>query len=105
MPRSLAHNDTTLLISPRASEIAHGDFLCCHALQCLQALKKSHDGNLVHRDFRPANIMIYPGDRILVNDWGFAVEEGKVIPYAGAEVYASDKVAWQTSECGKPSSQ
>ncbi|SDJ24295.1 Protein kinase domain-containing protein [Actinokineospora alba] len=42
------------------------------ARQVLGALKSAHDAGIVHRDVKPSNIMVLPGDRVKLADFGIA---------------------------------
>ncbi|CRK61017.1 serine/threonine protein kinase [Alloactinosynnema sp. L-07] len=42
------------------------------AQQVLGALKSAHDAGIVHRDVKPSNIMVLPGDRVKLADFGIA---------------------------------
>lgn len=80
-----------LVLSPRSQDFRLSQFTLRHALQTLKTLKKLHDHNYVHRDIRPANLLL-DGNDVLVNDWGFAVSIEGEHPYSGAFVHASDRV-------------
>jgi serine/threonine protein kinase len=40
--------------------------------QVLSALRKAHDAGIVHRDVKPGNIMVLPGDHVKLADFGIA---------------------------------
>lgn len=93
VPTLIEHKDNGLIISPRAIRITAGVFMLKHALQALEVLKEAHQLGLVHRDFRPANLLLVKDtDDILVNDWGFATEVDKPALYSGTLMHASDKI-------------
>jgi hypothetical protein len=41
-------------------------------LEAAEGLAAAHDGDIVHRDFKPENVMITGGDRVVVMDFGLA---------------------------------
>ena len=88
-----------LVLSPRATDLRLGQFALRHALQALDTLQAVHEKTgLVHRDIRPANLLLQDNGDILVNDWGFAVPANEPHPYGGAFVHASDTVLGHIAE-------
>lgn len=55
------------LVPPRAARIAEG---------VLEALQHAHDAGVVHRDVKPANVMLWGPDRVKVTDFGIAQAAG-----------------------------
>jgi serine/threonine protein kinase len=58
----------------------------------LDALCYIHNNNFIHRDVRPDNILTCVDDRLLLVDFGFAVQRDKSALYAGTVHYASDRI-------------
>ncbi|QBZ81533.1 Protein kinase catalytic domain containing protein [Pandoravirus celtis] len=93
VPKLVRVDAETLLLWPRAVDWAKEPFDIKHALQALDVMTAAHAVGIVHRDFRPANLLrTIDGSRVLVNDWGFAAEADAVEPYRGTLAYASDAV-------------
>jgi serine/threonine protein kinase len=91
--------DEGLVLSPLATDLQHGQFTLRHALQVIDTLQAVRDRTgLVHRDIRPANLMLQPSGDVLVNDWGFAVPAGEPHPYSGTFTHASDAVLGHIAE-------
>lgn len=57
----------------------------------LEVLKNSYKRGLVHRDLRLTNMMVI-GGQIVINDWGFAVEDSTTGSYSGSICYAADEI-------------
>lgn len=61
---------------PLSSRITAGglpiDLVVDYASQTADALAAAHDAGLVHRDVKPGNVMITPGGRVKVLDFGLA---------------------------------
>ncbi|AJF97082.1 hypothetical protein TW95_gp0348 [Pandoravirus inopinatum] len=93
VPKLVRANAETLLLWPRAVDWAKEPFGIEHALQALDVMTAAHVVGIVHRDFRPANLLrTTDGGRVLVNDWGFAAEADAIEPHRGTLAYASDAV-------------
>jgi len=59
----------------------------CHILgSVLEALQYSHDRGVVHRDVKPANIMITQSDQVKVADFGIARLEGSDMTQTGTVI-------------------
>lgn len=96
VPKLIKEHDRALILSPRCEHIYH---ITCHqALQLLETLQHVHKHGFVHRDIRPANLLVQRNGSILVNDWGFTVPIDTEQPYAGTLIHASDAVLKKLSE-------
>ena len=68
------------------------------AIQVGEALRAAHRKNIVHQDLKPQNIMIDPGGRVLVTDFGLATlrsagETGEPTGIIGTPLYFSPEQA------------
>lgn len=68
------------------------------ALQVGEALRAAHRKDIVHQDLKPQNIMIDPGGRVLVTDFGLAMlrsagESGEPAGIIGTPLYFSPEQA------------
>jgi predicted Ser/Thr protein kinase len=81
-----ASNSQNLYISPVGNHLELKDWTVDIATDLLDLLQKIHSLGIVHRDIRPANIILRAGSVLLV-DWGFAAmidDDGRRITRAGA---------------------
>lgn len=67
-----------LVIAPTLADVVGregplaNDRVAALGLQVLSALESAHAAGIVHRDVKPSNIMVLPGDRVKLADFGIA---------------------------------
>ncbi|MEV6640908.1 protein kinase [Amycolatopsis sp. NPDC051371] len=67
-----------LVIAPTLADVVGregplaNDRVAALGLQVLSALESAHAAGVVHRDVKPSNIMVLPGDRVKLADFGIA---------------------------------
>ncbi|MFG1646391.1 protein kinase [Amycolatopsis sp. NPDC049252] len=67
-----------LVVAPTLADVVgregplSGDRVAEIGLQVLSALENAHAAGIVHRDVKPSNIMVLPGDRVKLADFGIA---------------------------------
>ncbi|MCR6486273.1 serine/threonine protein kinase [Amycolatopsis sp. OK19-0408] len=67
-----------LVVAPTLADIVGregplaNDRVAALGLQVLSALESAHAAGIVHRDVKPSNIMVLPGDRVKLADFGIA---------------------------------
>merc|ERR1712176_280867 len=59
------------------------NFKLCHLRRLLNTLQIVHNGNIIHRDVRFANIFLLEDDQVLLNDWGASTSAGSLQLVAG----------------------
>jgi len=60
--------------------------------QLIDVLQMLHGCNWIHRDIRPANLLLKADKTLLLVDYGFAQKHGEADVYSGTIHYASDRV-------------
>jgi eukaryotic-like serine/threonine-protein kinase len=67
-----------LVVAPTLADVIEregpltNDRVAALGLQVLGALESAHAAGIVHRDVKPSNIMVLPGDRVKLADFGIA---------------------------------
>ncbi|NBH10465.1 serine/threonine-protein kinase [Amycolatopsis sp. SID8362] len=67
-----------LVVAPTLADVVGregalaNDRVAALGLQVLSALESAHRAGIVHRDVKPSNIMVLPGDRVKLADFGIA---------------------------------
>lgn len=97
-----AYSDLVVLMA------AHGSLPDCSILavgkQVAHGLVHIHDHLFVHRDVKPANMLIFPGGIVKLCDFGFAVtfDEARSLPPSGSPEYAAPEVFEPAERRGDP---
>jgi eukaryotic-like serine/threonine-protein kinase len=51
-----------------------------YAIGMAEGLDNMHSANIIHRDFKPANVILHPTGRAKILDFGFALQLGETLP-------------------------
>jgi eukaryotic-like serine/threonine-protein kinase len=72
-------------------------------LQILAALRAAHSEGIVHRDVKPANILIGPGNRVVLTDFGIAwAADSPAVTTAGVLLGSPSYIAPERARGGWP---
>ncbi len=104
-----APNGTMLNRHARGSKVPF-QYIISYSKQITSALQYAHDRKIVHRDVKPANILLGPGGDILLSDFGLAFIAESITAGWGSNDSAKDAagtVAYMAPEQlrGKPSAK
>lgn len=62
-------------------------------MQMIQAIKYAHDSNVIHRDIKPGNVLLFEGNHVMVTDFGLGKrlieEDGQAITRSSNNAYGS----------------
>ena len=75
IPRVLGSEGCWLLVEPRGRRVRHQEIKPNHVEMLVSTIQTVHEGGILHRDLRFANIFLLDCGGVLLNDWGASIQD------------------------------